>query len=157
MADRIENTVMDRMSVIDNPIAEPTMKNFFGLQDGIRQLGYLITRQEGWWAKTPEGGPSLTRRTNNPGALMKKVKNSEGKDIYVAREYDTPQEGWNALMTLLNSYSKNNPNFTISDFVNKYVAGGETEAYEKKHEGHLDAYKKAIGEGMKWQETLKRN
>ena len=112
------------------------MSNYFQL-GGPEQLGHRIMKQEGWNAPN-----SKTKRNNNPGALF----DANGK----FRKFKTFKEGWSALMKdmKIKASGKSSvvkPTASIEDFVNMYVAGGDTTAYKKKYPGQLDAYRKALG------------
>ena len=132
--------VMDKMTSIDDPLqlVRPvlTMSNYFGF-GSPDSLAEVIKRQEGWNA--PD---SKTKRNNNPGALF----DANGK----FRKFKTFKEGWSALMKDMKIKARGKssvvkPTASIEDFVNMYVAGGDTTAYKKKYPGHLKGYKKALG------------
>ena len=112
------------------------MSNYFGL-GGPEQLAHRMMKQEGWNAPN-----SKTKRNNNPGALF----DANGK----FRKFKTFKEGWDALIRDLEAKAGGRssvvePTASLEDFVNMYVAGGDTVAYNKRYPGELDAYRKALG------------
>ncbi len=140
----IEDDIMTSFSDDNESIlSEPTIKNYFGLEGGNKQLSVIIANQEGFYKKG-----SLPRKLNNPGA----IKDTETGKL---REFKTLKEGFGALTNQLDLYAQGKstsgitPDFTISQFVDMYVAGGETEDYENKYPGELNSYKESIMKGIR--------
>ena len=138
----VEDTIIESMKTGDKDMfGEPTIKDYFGLEGGKKQLAVIIAKQEGFYKKG-----SLPKKLNNPGALM-------DPDTGKLREFKSMKEGFDALIDQLDLYASGKSksgitsDYTISQFVDRYVAGGDISQYEKRYPGELSSYKKAITMG----------